>query len=229
MNVSCSPCAYFYPAFPGQYMHWYPVNEMGEWSYGYFYWLKKVLDFHYEAGHTVYLHCAAGAYRSPHAAIFWLMSRGHTHEEALEIEYNNDERVERMKAEDNGRHWFWKLNYCYKMGNIPKNLDKMFELMRKNPTWSFAGIVLHGNWIANTPEVMGRGESRRDMWLHKNFWFYYKPKWALNRWWHEKKYYLKGYVTTDRCHYNMSDENPFHRFLKKRSPKFRMNWDRMLR
>ncbi len=194
VNVSCSPCAYFHPAFPGQYMHWYPVNEMGEWSYGYFYWLVKVLDFHYEKGHKVYLHCHVGAYRSPHAAIFWLMSRGHTHEEAVEIEYNNPERVKEYKEERGGQHWKYKLTYCYRMGNIPKNVAELFKRMRENPTWSLAGVLLHGKkWIERSPEVMGNKRSRFRYWMHTTFWFYYKPKWWLKRRIDYGMYYVRGF------------------------------------
>jgi len=206
VNVSCSPCAYFHPAFPGQAMHWYPVNEMGQWNYGYFYWLVKVLDFHYKKGHKIYLHCHAGAYRSPHAAIFWLMSRGHTHEEAIEIEWNDPERTKRWKEERDGSMWKYKLTYCYRQGNIPKGVDKLFKRMREHPTWSFAGIMLHDPWIASVPETAGTFRMRFSRWKHKTFWFYYKPKWYIKRRKQLAMYYVRGYqVEIDGACWRITD------------------------
>lgn len=83
VNVSDSACSTFEPSRLGQAMHWYPVNECGLWNLSYLFWLKTVLDHHFDAGHRIYLHCHAGAYRSPSAAVLWLQSRGHTPEEAL--------------------------------------------------------------------------------------------------------------------------------------------------
>lgn len=138
--------------------------------------------------------CHAGAYRSPHAAIFWLMSRGHTHEEAVEIEYNNPERVKEYKEERGGQHWKYKLTYCYRMGNIPKNVAELFKRMRENPTWSLAGVLLHGKkWIELSPEVMGNKRSRFRHWMHTTFWFYYRPKWWLKRRIDYGMYYVRGF------------------------------------
>ena len=203
VNVSCTQCAYFYPAFPGQYMHWYPLNEMGYWGYGYLFWIKQVLDFHYDKGHKVYLHCHAGAYRSPTAACLWLMGRGHTLEEAKEIEINNVEHVKSFKEDRDGSTWKFTLTYLFRMGNVPPR-DKIVEFYRrmrerKNPeSPSLADVLFHDgknkdSWIENSREVFGEFEHRRDHFLHKTFWFYYQPKWRLKSWWYAKTFNILGW------------------------------------
>lgn len=182
VNVSCSPCAYFHPAFPGQYMHWFPINEMGYWGLAPFYWIKKVLDFHYEKGHTVYLHCHAGAYRSPTFAVYWLVSRGHSLEEAYAIEYNNDETIEKFKTEKRGLYWRWKLRAPYRSGNINPNVIELYRRMREKPTeqrWeSFAGYLFNPN-IENSPEVCG---SRHWSYKWRHFFrWYYGPTYKIER------------------------------------------------
>lgn len=78
INVSHSPEALFEPSRPDQRTYWYPVNEMGEWTYSYFVWLFAILDFHHSKKHKIYIHCHAGVYRSPEAVRLWLFYKGHS-------------------------------------------------------------------------------------------------------------------------------------------------------
>lgn len=169
INVSDSICTTFEPSRPGQFMHWYPVNECGLWNLSYLYWLKTVMDFHYDAGHRIYLHCHAGAYRSPSAALLWLQSRGISPRNALKICKDRGPSIYRI----------WQGN-----GNIPKLKDFVFAQMRKYPTWSLASILLQDAPRAEhawNREVLN-GDSRTCCLTHHYFWFYYKPKW----WFKEK-------------------------------------------
>ncbi len=175
VNVSDSICNTFEPSRLGQHMHWYPVNEMGRWNLSYLFWLKNVLDYHYERGHKIYLHCHAGAYRSPSAAVLWLQSRGHSSQEALTLGKEHDSFLYRL----------WESN-----GNVPKQKDAMFALMRKNPTWSAGGIMYHLEQPWNH-EVISGGNRTRHL-LRKYFWFYYEPKYVIKGWWSNVKYFFKG-------------------------------------
>lgn len=189
VNVSCSECAYFEPSRLGQSMHWYPVNEMGEWPYGLFFWAKRVLDFHYDKGHRVYLHCHAGAYRSPTTAVWWLVSRGYSLSEASEIERGPKWTAEIKERGD----WEGTITRAQRNENIPKNIDKLYAGMKANPTFSLAGILLSSDgWIDTTPEVASKQLMRSHL-LHKYFAWYFKPKWALNRLRIDAKWWLKGY------------------------------------
>jgi hypothetical protein len=162
MNVSDSACSTFEPSRPGQHMHWYPVNEMGQWNLSYVFWLKTILDHHYAQGHRIYLHCHAGAYRSPSAAILWLLSRGHTRSEACFI----------LKE---------RSQYIYKMwedhGNVHPLTFRVFEEMNKHPKWSLAGH-LHAIWDLRYEEILG-GRTRKRAILRKYLWFYFEPKYWL--------------------------------------------------
>jgi hypothetical protein len=162
VNVSDSECNTFEPSRDGQFMHWYPVNECGRWNLSYLFWLKKVMDHHHAAGRRIYLHCHAGAYRSPSAAILWLQSRGHSAEEALTIGKESGSTIYRL----------WK-----SFDNIPKLKDEVFKLMNEHPTWSLGGILHHTKDYWNH-EVMS-GSGRRNALLHRYLWFYYEPKWWL--------------------------------------------------
>ncbi len=57
INVCHSPEVLFQPSRPDQRTYWYPVNELGEWSYAYFAYMFKVLDYHYDLGHRIIVHC----------------------------------------------------------------------------------------------------------------------------------------------------------------------------
>ncbi len=181
VNVSDSPDTYFEPARPNQSMHWYPVNEMGLWNLSYLYWLKKVMDYHYDKGHKIYLHCAAGAYRSPSAAVLWLQSRGHSPEEAL--------RIGSFRGDKSGVYRLWK-----GLANIPKLKDKVFNTMREHPSWGLGSILLYKNVINYdkwNKEIMA-GESRKRHLLFHYFWFWYRPKFWIKDKWRYLKYWLKG-------------------------------------
>jgi hypothetical protein len=120
VNVSTEPLATFYPSRPDQRTYWYPVIEPGRWSIGYLCWLVRVMDFHYERGHQVYLHCHAGAFRSPSAAVLWLISRGHTQSEAAQL-----------CKEDASDSWLFK--HWERQGNLPHGWKDMLRLLREDP------------------------------------------------------------------------------------------------
>lgn len=178
VNVSDSPCNHFEPSRPGQFMHWYPVNEAGRWNLGYLFWLKKVLDFHHEKKHQIYLHCHAGAYRSPSAALLWLQSRGISPEEALRI----------VKESSSLIYKIWENH-----GNIPALKDKVFESMRKHPNYSLAGTLFEASDNDYWNHEIASGHLRKSGLLHRYFFFYYKPKWWMRDKIEWVKYWAKGY------------------------------------
>lgn len=185
VNVSCTPSAVFEPSKCGQAMYWYPVNECGKWNLGYLYWLKKVMDHHYNKDHKIYLHCHAGAYRSPSAAILWLQSREHSPKEALDLAHH--------RGSKSSLYYFWE-----KQDNIPKTKDTIFELMREKPSWSFASIILHEkHWKLAlwNQELAGKPLMVRKI-LRHYFWFYYETKWYIKEKLDHFKYFFqhKGYI-----------------------------------
>jgi hypothetical protein len=182
VNVSCTECALFEPSRPDQRTYWYPINEMGRWSLGYLFWLKKVMDFHHDKGHRIYLHCHAGAYRSPSAAVLWLQSRGHTPLEAISLGA--------MRCDKSALYSLWKSH-----GNIPKMKDALYESMRNNKWNSFASHILSRDfWNRDlwNPEIAAPGHMMRAHILHRYFWFYYQPKYWLKGKWENAKYWWEG-------------------------------------
>ena len=180
LNVSDSECAFFYPSRPGQRMYWSPLNEMGYWGYAHFFYTKKILDFHYDRGETVLVHCHAGAYRSVRTGIWWMVSRGYTLEEAYALDWG--EPLDELRKKD---HWEYSLNCDIIKGNTPKNLPKLYARMAaSSQTYALGGLCLHGkdgkdeDLLDTTSDVLSTEERAR--WKQH----------ARLRWWREFKYWV---------------------------------------
>lgn len=216
VNVSSTKCATFEPSRPDQRTYWYPVIEMGRWSHGYLLWLKEVLDFHYDQGHKIYLHCHAGAFRSPSAACLWLESRGHSPEEALVIGYYLG--AESLLHKIQANH-----------GNIPKHKDALFGLFREQQkridesghgTLCIEALLTYGISDPWDHEIMS-GRYRRANLKRHYFWFYYQPKEWLRERWRDFKYWLKGYGhIREGCGTYYYDRKYFFAFGKNTEPVF---------
>jgi hypothetical protein len=166
INVSSSSCAVFQPARPDQRTYWFPIIEVGRWPVVYLVWLKEVLDFHYERGHKIYLHCHAGIFRSPSAALLWLQSRGHSKGEALLV--NKDSKDSLYKRQ---KH----------QGNLHPGTDKILSLLHKQKLRGKPFYVESlGSSFPWDREFLN-GLNRRKVIKRDLFWFYYKPKHWLQR------------------------------------------------
>ncbi|MBR9702458.1 dual specificity protein phosphatase family protein [Candidatus Woesearchaeota archaeon] len=120
MNVSDCPHEVLLPEKPrpDTRMLWYPVAELSDWTYGPFYWSKRVLDEALEKKTQTYLHCDSGVNRSPCIAMAWLTSKKHSLEEAAllisrERESYADTRVSRFQRN-------------IEQGYIPKQLPEFY-------------------------------------------------------------------------------------------------------
>lgn len=93
VNVSCDPGTSFYPSFLGQTMYWYPLTETGPFEEKALYWFKRVMDYHFNRGDTIYVHCEFGLSRSPTILNSWLQSRGLTDKQADEQTNGSNKRL----------------------------------------------------------------------------------------------------------------------------------------
>ena len=126
VNVSCTEGALFEPSRPDQRTYWYPLNEGAEWSYAYFFMMFKIIDHHYRKWDKIYIHCHAGAYRSPSIFRNWLIAcENKTLEEANTIERGED----RYKDDPSMKHYSVYQNYM--LGNMPPNYQEFIERIRK--------------------------------------------------------------------------------------------------
>ena len=187
LNVSDSECAFFHPSRPDQKMYWYPLNELGYWGYAHFLVTKKILDYHYDRGDKVLIHCHAGAYRSVRTGIWWLVGRGFTPEEAMAMDWGKP--ADRLK-EEYGENWKDHVFIDVVRGNAPKNLVEMYARMKTRPTDSFANCLLvdrERSLIDNTTDVLSQRYSKTIQW-----WSWFKI------WLRDKKdrftYWRKGFV-----------------------------------
>lgn len=157
VNVSCNHSSLFEPSRPDQRTYWYPTNEMGEWSYAMFALMFKVLDFHHSKGHKIYVHCAAGAYRSPSIVMRWLEYKGVNLLDAYEISHGKRMSQEEIDSMDNGnKHYRLFQNYIF--GNLPPNYQEFIRRLRyhnEETGYTFVCALEGGKngYISNSPQI----------------------------------------------------------------------------
>jgi len=126
VNVSDSPCATFDYQKVGIPSFWFPINEIAHWGHSPFFGTLRVFDKYYD-GRAVFLHCHAGANRSPSIAYAILLSKGYSPEEAEEsIGYQNLSKV--FQRNIDRKH-------------IPTNI---IEFLKKAEEQRFSTISLYG-------------------------------------------------------------------------------------
>jgi hypothetical protein len=195
VNVSSTACALFEPAGDWQRTYWFPIIEMGRWPLVFLPWLREVLNYHHNQGHKIYLHCHAGAFRSPSTALLWLQSRGHSPEEALDIARE-------------GRDYIYKIWENH--GNIPRDKDLAFEVFNRQEREArergYGTIcpesLIHEKGFSLWSEEILSGEPRLIRMRHRYLWFWYEPKWWIKerirtvRDWLKKTGRIKNYSYT---------------------------------
>ncbi len=120
MNVSPTNNYQFGPKpKPETDFRWFPLKETGFWGYEVFYWSKKILDDAFEKNKNVYLHCEAGANRSPCIAMAWLTSKGHNLEKSAKIVAGGAETISDYNL--------WQFRKNIEDIFIPNNLPEFYK------------------------------------------------------------------------------------------------------
>lgn len=163
VNVSCTEGALFEPSRPDQRSYWHPLNEGSEWSYAYFFMMFKIIDHHYRKKDKIYIHCAAGVYRSPSIFRWWLIACENKRiEEANHIErgMTPDDRDAMME------HYSVYQNYL--LGNIPPNFQEFIERIRTKgiKEASFVDILWQPFRLNDSLQV----RSKRMKTLREHYW-----------------------------------------------------------
>ena len=109
-----------------QFYYWYPINELSKWGYGPFYWSKKILDYHTNRKDSIFLHCAAGAHRSPMILVAWLKS--------LRLRENQIQDLVFKECLT-----MWEQDVANQ--TIPGDLMTMYNVMYAHPSWSLMGCL----------------------------------------------------------------------------------------
>jgi hypothetical protein len=186
VNVSCTEGALFHPSRPTQRTYWYPVNEGGEWPFGYFFLMFKIIDFHYRKNHMIYIHCHAGAYRSPSIFRLWLVAcENKTLEQAWLIERNEVPRVSKRKRKTqpvlsykDSRYAHYGTYQSYILGNLPKRFQVFMERIRSGgiADKSFVDVLWRPVPVSRSTEI------RADL-----------PDKLKRRWWSFKYHVLRPF------------------------------------
>lgn len=153
VNVSCTEEALFEPSRPDQRTYWYPVNEGGEWSYAFFLMMFKILDHHYKAGHKIYVHCHAGAYRSPSIVRWWIYTKTSNFEKSYELARDRDLKPENEVPEDM-RSRRYALYQNYLLGNLPPNFQEFITRYANHREYpNYVSYLYEPHRISNRPEL----------------------------------------------------------------------------
>lgn len=127
VNVSDRPMATFDYQKAGIPSFWFPINELGIWTHAPFYGTMKVVNEYYTGNKKVFIHCQAGANRSPSVAFAILLAKGYTWQEAEEsLEYPD-------------LHLVFQRNI--KRGHISKDIIKFLMGSDKDPTFSIMEVL----------------------------------------------------------------------------------------
>lgn len=199
LNVSCTQCVQFEPSRIDQRNYWFPVNEMGYWTYNWLFYTKQVLDYHFEKGHKILVHCHAGAYRSPTTVLFWLISMGHSFDEAYCISKNNPNWWTDIAKDNDPSFTVYCRTHYFRDGNVPKNYQKFYDVYNKmkheGKNLSLASILLQNEWIEVTPEVFGRPQSLKSHKRRLAFPRFYMYRRKLHDYFTQLEYKAKGQLT----------------------------------
>lgn len=152
INVSCTEGSLFEPSRPDQRTYWYPLNEGGQWSYAFFFMMFKIIDHHYRKGDKLYIHCHAGAYRSPSIFRNWLVAcENKTLEQANEIE-----RGKIWEDDPHMKHYSVYQNFL--LGNTPPNYQEFIYRIRSEGIKDarFMCILLQPQPLNKTVQVRTR-------------------------------------------------------------------------
>ena len=141
INVSDTPCNSL-SSLPWKCeRYWFPVAEIHRWTYHHLFWIINVLDscIEREDIKRVYIHCHAGARRSPFSVVLWLVAK-YGIKEAVKISILPDRRKDKkMWREYFTRH----LTKGGIYGEIMPELELFCKLIHLNPTYSLESILMN--------------------------------------------------------------------------------------
>jgi hypothetical protein len=116
-------------------VHWFPINEFGYWTYQPFYWLVRLLDEAIKENKEIYLHCHAGAHRSPMMAYLYIRSLGFSPEESYAKFAESNTLGERTNwLEETFQH---DIEY----GRIPSDVVEFMQDVRANKDLSMMSVM----------------------------------------------------------------------------------------
>jgi hypothetical protein len=129
-------------------IHWFPINEFGYWTYQPFFWIAHILMDNIDKENKVYLHCHAGAHRSPMMAYVYLRGLGNSPDEAFKLfEEHTD-----IDLKDKSANWLEEIfKNDVEYGRIPEDIVEFMKFVLKNPTRSLME-VMHDRDVLDLPQ-----------------------------------------------------------------------------
>lgn len=122
--------------YPKTEIHWSPINEFGYWTYQPFYFIVPLMDNAVERGRNIYVHCHAGAHRSPLMTYLYLRSLGHTPEEAYAL---FDDKYVVLGEKNNWLEETFQNDVEY--GRIPADVVEFMKDVRTHKDRSLMGLL----------------------------------------------------------------------------------------
>lgn len=117
-------------------VYWHPINEFGYWTYQPFYFFTILMDKAIERKDNIYVHCHAGAHRSPMMVYLYLRSLGNSPDEAYKLFEDNYVVI--------GDSFNWledTFQNDVEYGRIPEDIVEFMQYVRKNKNMSMMHIM----------------------------------------------------------------------------------------
>jgi hypothetical protein len=115
-------------------IYWFPINEFGSWSYSAFYWFTNLMDFYIKENKKIYIHCLAGAHRSPIITYIYFRSI-----------YNEQETLDLFDFKSligEKKNWFEEvLINDINAGRIPEDVVEFIKDIRNNKELSMMSLM----------------------------------------------------------------------------------------
>jgi len=158
INVADTPCNSLSQIPWKTERYWFPVAEIHRWTYNHAYWIKNLMDalvFERKDIKSIYIHCHAGAKRSPTSLIMWLMSR-YGLDEALSLVY---------PEEEDKKSWRGLIKKSIKKGGrykeLPPQLELFYKLLKHNGKYSLEHNLLEFNTLTKNKHIQELGSLYR--------------------------------------------------------------------
>jgi len=128
--------------------HWFPINEFGYWTYQPFFWIAHILTENVDKDNRIYLHCHAGAHRSPMMAYVYLRALENSPDEAFKLFKEHDGVDMKVKS----ANWLEEIfQNDVEYGRIPEDIIEFMKYVLANPEQSLME-VMHKRNVLDLPQ-----------------------------------------------------------------------------
>ena len=155
-------------AHPETEVHRHPINEFGYWTYQPFFFMVHLMDDAVARDRNVYVHCHAGAHRSPMMTYLYLRSLGNSPDEAYAL---FDDKYVVLGEKSNWLEETFQNDVEY--GRIPADIVEFMKDVRKNKDISMMHVMKKRGGLDVSEKAKAKGSEKKpvgkeQLWQWKN-------------------------------------------------------------